>query len=344
LKVSYLAMTSYDGPAPAFGVWPAASGYCDREIAARSVRKTIELSQHAERLGFDCVSVAEHHYAPYMMTPNPIVLASAIAQATERVAIALLGPLVPLTNPVRLAEEVAMLDSLSGGRVIVLFLRGTPNEAHTYDTPLEHTRGMTQEGIDLIIKAWTAVQPFSWKGRYYNFSTVSVWPRTKQNPHPRVYGSGNSEESIAFAAQRRLGIGFSFAPPEQVRKWIALYRELAAREGWTPGRDHVLYRGIAHVAESDARAESDLMSHFAAKAAESASLQQETLGGPPTAPLIDKPYFVGGAATLIERMRALHDSGVGIVDLAFSVGSYEQQGLAMECLGKQVLPEVRNWS
>lgn len=344
MKVSYLAMTSYDGPAPPFHVWPVAPRYCNRKTAARSVRQTIALCQHVEKLGFDCVSVAEHHYAPYMMTPNPIVLAGAIAQATERVTIALLGPLVPLTNPVRLAEEVAMLDSLSGGRVMVLFLRGTPNEAHTYDTPLEQTRGMTQEGIELIMKAWTADQPFKWEGTHYRYSTVSVWPRPLQDPHPRVFGSGNSEESIAFAARRRLGIGFSFAPVEQVAKWIALYRNLAAEAGWQPGREHVLYRGIAHAAATDAQAESELLAHFASKAAESASLQQETMGGPPTAPLIDKPYFVGGPATLIERMRVLHDCGVGMVDLAASVGSYAQQTAALERLAAEVLPAVQRWN
>jgi alkanesulfonate monooxygenase SsuD/methylene tetrahydromethanopterin reductase-like flavin-dependent oxidoreductase (luciferase family) len=344
MKFSYLAMTAYDGPAPPFHVWPVAPAYCDRDIAARSVRKTIELCQLAERIGFDCVSVAEHHYAPYMMTPNPLVLAGAIAQATQRVTIALLGPLVPLTNPIRLAEEVAMLDSLSDGRVIVLFLRGTPNEALTQDLATEQTRGMTQEGIDLIMKAWLEPKPFNWEGRHYKFSTISVWPRPKQIPHPPVFGSGNSTESIAFAAERRLGIGFSFAPPEQVRYWIKLYRDLAARAGWSPSRAHVLYRGIAHVADSDARAESDMMTHFAAKATESASLQQETLGGPPTAALIDKPFFVAGPATLLERLRLLHDCGVGIVDLAFSIGNYAQQGHAMELLAKEVLPVAQSWS
>src|SRR3546814_7760805 len=108
----------------------------------------------AEKLGFDWVSVSEHHYAPYQMTPNPMIMASAIIQRTSKVRVALLGPLVPLNNPVRLAEEVAMLDALSGGHMEVLFLRGTPTEHKTYDTPGDLTKPMTPEGIDIILKAW----------------------------------------------------------------------------------------------------------------------------------------------------------------------------------------------
>src|SRR3546814_17406951 len=94
--------------------------------------------------------------------------------------------LVPLSNPVRLAEEWVMLDAMSGGRLVVLFLRGKPNDHHTYDTPAEKTRGMTQEGIDLILKDWQEDEPFAWKGENYDFSTISIWPRVMQNPLPVV--------------------------------------------------------------------------------------------------------------------------------------------------------------
>src|SRR5690606_10934829 len=164
---------------------------------------------------------------------------------------ALLGPLVPLNNPVRIAEAISMLDTLTGGRVVTLFLRGTPNEFNTYDTPQRDTRGMTQEGIDLILKAWREEEPGAWHGKHYNFSTVAVWPRIQQFPHPPIYGSGNSAESVVFAAQRKIGIAFSFAPPEAVKKWVTLYRQEAATAGWEPSPEHVLYRGLTHVDESD---------------------------------------------------------------------------------------------
>ena len=154
----------------------------------------------AEQAGFDWVSLSEHHYAPGLMTPNPIVLAAALSQATSRVKIALLGPLLPLINPVRTAEEIAMLDALSHGRVVVLFLRGTPNEHHTYGgIEPAATRTITQEGVQLIRKAWTEPKPFAWEGEHFHFNTVSVWPRTVQDPHPPIFYSGNSDKSAEFA-------------------------------------------------------------------------------------------------------------------------------------------------
>jgi alkanesulfonate monooxygenase SsuD/methylene tetrahydromethanopterin reductase-like flavin-dependent oxidoreductase (luciferase family) len=343
MKVSYLCMTGYDGPAPGFEIWPAAPEFCDAGVARRSMERFLDMAVRAEQLGFDWVSVSEHHYAPYMMTPNPLIMAAAIIQRTSRVRIGLLGPLVPLVNPVRLAEEIAMLDALSGGRIEVLFLRGTPNEHNTYNTPAEKTRGMTQEGIDLILKAWHEKQPFAWDGDNYQFSTISVWPSITQQPNPPVYGSGNSEESVVFAAQRGMGIGFSFAPPDVVRKWIDLYRVEAAKAGWEPTPEHVIYRGITYVADSDAEAEADMAAHFGKKSEESALLQSKTMGGPPLTSLVLKPYFVGGPETVIERFRTLHEAGVGVVDMPFTIGTPDQQLRSLERFAEKVMPTVQGW-
>jgi len=340
MKVSYLAMTAYQGPAPGIEVWPMSPSHCDREIGRRSMQDTLDLARHAEDLGFDWISVAEHHYAAYIMTPNPIVMAAALSQVVKRAKIALLGPLVPLSNPVRLAEEVAMLDNLSDGRVIVLFLRGTPHEHNTYDTPKEDTRGMTQEGIDLIRKAWQEEDPFAWQGKHYQFSNVAVWPRIYQQPHPPMYGSGNSEESVIFAAQRKMGIAFSFAPLDQVRKWVDLYHSEAARAGWTPAPDQVLYRGLACVADSDQQANEILTKHMGVQSEQQALLQSKTMGGPPVVPLISRPYFLGGPQTIIERFAALRDCGVGVVDMNFPIGDIQQQKKSLSIFGDKVLPVV----
>ena len=199
MKASFLATTTYAGPAPGVHVWPAPPALCDREVASTTMHRTIEAARRADELGFDWVSLSEHHYAPMMLTPNPLVMAGALSQVVKRAKIAILGPLLPLSNPVRVAEELAMLDSMTDGRVVVLFLRGTPNEHHTYGDVAEQSRAMTQEGIDLILKAWTSDQPFAWEGEHFKFPTVSIWPRTRQEPHPQVFGSGNSEESVIFA-------------------------------------------------------------------------------------------------------------------------------------------------
>jgi alkanesulfonate monooxygenase SsuD/methylene tetrahydromethanopterin reductase-like flavin-dependent oxidoreductase (luciferase family) len=342
MKVSYLSMSPYDGAAPGIEIWPAPSRYCDPQVASDSLQRSIAMAAHADALGFDWVSVSEHHYAPYIMTPNPVVMAAALSQVVKRAKIALLGPLLPLSNPIRVAEEVAMLDSLSGGRVIVLFLRGTPNEQKTFSTAGD-TRGMTQEGIDLIRKAWTHTSPFAWKGKHYQFDVVSVWPRPRQEPHPPLYGSGNSDESISFAAERRMGIAFSFAPPEITKKWIELYRLEAARFGWTPTPEHIIYRGITYAAQTDAQAGAEMAEFFGQKAAESAQFQSESLGGPPIVSLVSQPYFVGSPKTIIERFATLRDQGIGIVDMVFGVGTPEKKIAVMDMIARDVLPTVQAW-
>ncbi len=340
MLVSSLCMTGYDGPAPGIEIWPADPVFCDRDTAKASFDHSIAMAKKADALGFDWVSLSEHHYAPYIMTPNPAVMAGALSQVTSRAKIALLGPLVPLTNPVRLAEELAMIDVMSGGRLVVLFLRGTPNEHRTYGTDADATRAMTQEGIDLIRKAWTQDRSFAWSGDQYDFETVSVWPKSLQTPHPPIYGSGNSEESVRFAAERKMGIAFSFAPVDTVRDWVALFHREAEKQGWQPGPEHVIYRGIAYAADSDARAQEDMGAYFGKRAAEQAQIKQDTMGGPPVVPMITEPYFVGGPETLKGRFETLRDCGVGVVDLAWGVGDPHQREAAMDCFAAQVLPAV----
>jgi alkanesulfonate monooxygenase SsuD/methylene tetrahydromethanopterin reductase-like flavin-dependent oxidoreductase (luciferase family) len=344
MKASYLAMTGYDGVAPGFEVWPAAPSYCEPEVAAASVERTLGMCELADRVGFDSISVSEHHYAPYMMTPNPAVMAAAIIQRVRRARISLLGPLVPLCNPVRLAEELSMLDVMSGGRLSVMFLRGTPNEHRTYDTPAELTPAMTQEGIDLVMKAWQEKEPFSWNGKHYTFNTIAVWPKVLQRPHPPVFSSGNSEASIRFAAERRIGIGFSFAPVEIVGKWIALYRSECERAGWTPTPAHIIYRGIAYLAKSDHEAAEHMAAHFSRKESEKSQVQSATLGGPPLNSLIiGKPYFSGSVTTVLDACKVLRSRGVGLIDLVFGIGTSAQQVDSLNLFARDVLPIIQHW-
>ncbi|MGH2610135.1 MAG: LLM class flavin-dependent oxidoreductase, partial [Tepidiformaceae bacterium] len=237
--------------------WPVPPDLCDRETASASLNLVLDQFQLADELGFDWVSVSEHHYAPRLMTPNPIVLAAAASQRTRNVKIALLGPLVPLVNPVRLAEEIAMFDAINGGRTVVLFLRGTPNEHVTYSPDAERpsqTREVTQEGVQLVLKAWTEPQPFAWHGDYFHYNQVAVWPRTLQDPHPPVFYSGNSRESIEFAARHRLNLAMGFSPVTVVAESIKLYRKLAQEAGWTPSNENVLYRARILVTDDDEQA------------------------------------------------------------------------------------------
>jgi alkanesulfonate monooxygenase SsuD/methylene tetrahydromethanopterin reductase-like flavin-dependent oxidoreductase (luciferase family) len=315
MKLCFLGTGAYTGKVAQRG-WPVPPELCDREEAARSMETAVRHYQWAEEAGFDWVSISEHHYSPGLMTPNPAILGAAVSQKTSRVKIALLGPLVPLINPVRAAEEIAMLDALSGGRVVVLFLRGTPNEHATYGADPAQTRAMTQEGVQLIRKAWTEPQPFSWEGKFFHFQTVSVWPRTLQDPHPPIFFSGNSDESAEFAGRNRLSVAIGFAPPAKVKQQVDIYKAAAREAGWEPSADNVLYRGRMIVGESDTAAQ-EIAERIGVRAGIGAGAGAG--GGDPTAGVAGV-QFLGGVDTVLAKANALAEAGVGIIDVAFAGG------------------------
>ncbi len=340
MRASFLATTTYAGQTPPGHQWPTPPRLCDRETGALTMQRTLDSCRRAEELGFDWISLSEHHYAPIMLTPSPLVMAGAVSQVVKRCKIAVLGPLLPLANPVRVAEEVAMLDAITGGRVVVLFLRGTPSEHRVYNDVADTARAMTQEGIDLILKAWTSEEPFAWKSEHFDFPTVSVWPRTVQEPHPVTFGSGNSDESVAFAAKRKLGIGISFATVDITRRLIALYREEARAAGWTPGPEHVLYRATVQIAETDAAAREE----FRAATGRDSTTMPEPQG---QLAYLSLPYFFGSPQSVLDQIARLREAGVGTIDLGFQSNlgmiDYDGQARQMELFAREVIPEIRGW-
>jgi alkanesulfonate monooxygenase SsuD/methylene tetrahydromethanopterin reductase-like flavin-dependent oxidoreductase (luciferase family) len=351
MQFSFFSSTSYMGPSPGLAVWPMPPRFCEREVAAISIQCGVEVCRRAEALGFDWVSVSEHHYAPLTLTPNPVVMAAAISQVVTRAKIAVLGPLMPISNPVRVAEDIALLDHLTGGRVIVLFLQGTPNEHRTYHAPPEDPRGKTQEGIELVLKAWTVDEPFAWHGKNFDFPNVAVWPRPLQFPHPQIFGSGNSEESARFAARRHLGMALSFLPLPAVRQRIALYREEAATAGWHPDASHIIYRGLGHLAQTDAIAEQEVVEAIEARVGIALTLLAEFRDpAAPPLPVIERaplfhPVFLGSPQTVRNTARGFHEAGVGTLDIAFHWGvtSYEQQLRSMTLFAEHVMPDGHTW-
>src|SRR5579885_999170 len=133
MLVSYLCANTYFGTeALGHGGWPTPQDLFRPAEEARSLAVNFDLARLADELGFDWISTSEHHYSPRLLAPNAFMVSAALSQVVRRAKIAVLGPLVAMNNPVRIAEEIALLDQLSGGRAIVLFLRGTPNEFLSY--------------------------------------------------------------------------------------------------------------------------------------------------------------------------------------------------------------------
>lgn len=231
--------------------WPQAGRHFDPECGQRSMETAFDLMQLAHEVGFDSLTLAEHHYAARQLTPDPTVMAAAVSQRIPGAYLTVLGTDLPLHNPVAVAERYAMLDNLLGGRLDIGLFRGTPNEYVTFGTNPGQSRAMFEEGVRLMKAAWTEPEPFGWEGVHYRYRTVAPWPQPVQRPHPRLLTSAGSPESARFAARERMDIGF-FAMPIEIASQIAdVYREEARQCGWEPTEDNILYRAFVLVADTD---------------------------------------------------------------------------------------------
>ena len=238
MKASLFCAARYIGAAP-HDIWPLSGEYYSGDAAVQSMQTTFDQFRCADEFGFDWVTVAEHHYSGFSLTPNPMVMAGALSQLVRRAKVAVLGPTVPILNPVRVAEEFAMLDTMSGGRLVAGIMRGTPNEYVTYNINPAESRDRFAEALHLIRRAWTETRPFGWLGRYYQYRTISIWPRPVQQPHPPLYMSGSSPEAGEFAARNHIGIGFAFTTVPLARSAVQHYRACARDAGWEPAAEDV---------------------------------------------------------------------------------------------------------
>ena len=174
----------------------------DPEKGHRLYNRYLDELEYGEELGFDVVAVNEHHQTAYGLMPSPIVTASALARRTKRVKIAILGSALPLrSHPLMVAEEHAMIDVISGGRLITGFVRGIGAEYHTFGVNPTFSHDRFHEAHDLIVRAWTEPGPFSFQGHHYRVRYVNLWPRPYQKPHPPIWiPSQGSKETIDWAS------------------------------------------------------------------------------------------------------------------------------------------------
>ncbi|HCP23964.1 MAG: LLM class flavin-dependent oxidoreductase [SAR202 cluster bacterium] len=367
MKASMFAAMGYSQRANFPATWPVPPAYDDPAVAMQSYRDGMEECEFAEEMGFDWLSFSEHHYSGRILTGTPAVVAAAVAERCKRIKIAILGHLLPLNNPVRVAEEVALLDNLTEGRLVSGFLRGTPNEDQVYSVNPAEGRARLLEGMDLILKALTEPQPFSWEGRYYQFRTVSVWPRPVQQPVPPVIVGTRSDDTIRYAAEHRLGLGVSFLPVEQTQVITDKYRGWCEEAGWTPGPDDIVYRGSIYVAETDELAnewyESLMESRpgpnipmrrtvaEAIQAARSGNVfdLRGVIAGSPEGDVVGNSLginFLGGPDTVAKQIKEFHDRcGVGVVDMPFQQNKVDHKGVLkeIELFGRAVIPQLREF-
>src|SRR5712692_5236527 len=186
----------------------------------------------AEALGYSSVWIAEHHFNDYGLCPAPPVLAAFVAARTTSLRLGMGVSLLPLHHPVDLAEELAVLDVVSGGRLNVGIGRGgTLQDYQTFQSDRDDSRARVEEGVALMRQSWSGA-PFDFQGQFHSAAGVHVRPRPVQRPHPPLFIAANSEDSVLSAA--RLGLptlSSFFVPIEELQRRHRLYRELSLAAG-----------------------------------------------------------------------------------------------------------------
>ncbi len=211
---------------------------------------------YATEVGFDGVVINEHHNNPLNMMPGINLIGAILARSTTKGKIVLLGNVLPIhENPVRVAEEVAMMDTISGGRVICGFVRGNGMESLAANVNPAFNRERFNEAHDIIIKAWTTPGPFRWEGNHFHYRTINPWVLPVQKPHPPIWVPGiTSPETIIWAARHRYTYIAQNTSLEGTPHIWKLYEDTAAEEGYTPTRDNFGYLQRIFVADTDEKA------------------------------------------------------------------------------------------
>jgi len=185
----------------------------------------LQVIEAFDRYGFYAYHVAEHHFTPLGMAPSPSVFLSAIAQRTSRLRFGTFVYALPVHHPLRVLEEICMLDHMSGGRLEIGFGRGSvPFEISYYGQSAEERQQIYAERLDLILKAFT-VDTLTWDGRYDQFTDVPMELKSLQQPHPPLWYGAHSPASAERAARKGLNI-VTNDMPANARAIVARYREV----------------------------------------------------------------------------------------------------------------------
>jgi alkanesulfonate monooxygenase SsuD/methylene tetrahydromethanopterin reductase-like flavin-dependent oxidoreductase (luciferase family) len=236
-----------DGELP----YPLPKRHFRPDMAVQSYAEHLDAWVLMEELGFDGIGFNEHHTSPYGLMTSPNLMAAAASQRTHRMKLLIYGNLLPIHHPLRLAEELSMLDCLSNGRLISGFARGIPREHVAYGVDLAESRARFEEAWEIIKLAWTE-EVFSYQGRFWSYKDVAIWPRPVQQPHPPVWVPVTvSKETIEWAARENVPItpGANATMPAR-QDMVRYYAQCLARHGHTITPGHIIMGASVYVADS----------------------------------------------------------------------------------------------
>jgi len=289
------------------------------------------LVDQAEAMGLDAVWLSESHIAPgRSVLASPTVIASAIAGRTKKMKIGLAVYVLPLSSPIRIAEEGAVLDHVSQGRLIFGVGRSGNQRAYeAYGVPYSESRDRFAEALQIVRKAWTEPS-FTYEGRWHSYQNVTVTPKPYQKPHPEIRIAANSPDSFGRFGEQgfQIFIGIRQGGLSQMVPLVQSYRD-AYRAAGHPGGGGVYIRIPIYVADTPEEAFSDpersITDYFRGRGLLS-SRPSRTSGGAAVAEpvtwdeLLEERVIVGTPTMVTERLRELQ-STLGIDGVLAEINS-----------------------
>ena len=330
------------------------SGQGHAEVFARAT----EMAQTADRLGFDSIWCAEHHFSTYGYLSRPLMFAMHLAAQTERIRVGSAVVVLPLHHPLVVAEEIATADLLSGGRLDVGLGRGYQRyEFERLGHTLDESRERFDESVDILLKAF-AGKPFSHEGKYYSFDETSIFPMPVQQPHPPIWAVAQSPESIVATAQRGFNLisgGFGI-PIER----LAVFREtldrtlsdhpqreairVSAQRAVYVTHDESELPAIVEQARWNMRVTLSLRQGLA-RVEHGRAVAIPMDNEPTTEELLDRYFVMGTPDTCIAKIKQLRDvMGIDHFNANFWFGDLSQKQVldSMTLFAEEVLPVMKS--
>ena len=312
----------------------------------------------AEAMGFDTVWLAEHHFSPERaVLASPMVIASAIVARTQRIRTGLAVQVLPLTNPLRVAEEAATVDHISKGRFEFGIGRsGLTKYYQGYNIPYAESRPRFLEALDIIMQAWSSDQ-FSYEGQFHSYQDVAVVPKPYQQPHPPVRVAVAGEDTFPLIGKMGHPIFVSAnAGRDQLKARIASYQEARAAAGHAGPAD-IAVRVPVYAAETTEQAhgepEASAMSaiQYAASELVKTAASEETAerirrtANTPYSDVLQQRVVFGTPAEIVERFRGFQeDFGATGVVMEVNYGGripYDRVKNSLRLISEEVMPHFK---
>jgi alkanesulfonate monooxygenase SsuD/methylene tetrahydromethanopterin reductase-like flavin-dependent oxidoreductase (luciferase family) len=314
----------------------------------------LELARVADSYGFDCFWLAEFHFRAHSPLSAPLVFGSAVASQTKRIKTGIAVQLLPLANPVRLAEECATLDHLSGGRLVYGIGRSSFLDSYRgYNVDYELSRPMFFEALEVMRRAWSD-GPFSYEGEHYSFHNVNVVPKPYQKPHPPVRIA--CESRATFPMMGKLGFPIMIRHQMELPELHDLLDEYAVERhaAGFDGPNQVTLQSTCYLAETTERARSDPeastrhereIARRTRAGLEGDAEATVRLGGEPSYEELIKRRLYGTPAGIVDRLHEYQEA-LGITGVSLNMnpgGQIPRDRLlnSIRFLAEQVVPQFR---